>query len=68
MLSITLKRLNQKRNSMAKKMPKMIQKDNFGENPPPSGKIEKVRIPVSSATMTIRKGLSGEDLKKLRGK
>jgi hypothetical protein len=53
---------------MAKKMPKDNPKDDLGKNPPPSGKIEKVRIPVSSATMTIRKGLSGEDLKKLRGK
>ena len=51
-----------------KKMPKMVQKDNFGENPPPSGKIEKGRKAPSIASMTIKKGMDGETLKKLRGK
>ena len=68
MLSITLKRLNQRIKSMAKKMPKMIQKDDLGKNPPPSGKIEKGRKAPSIASMTIKKGMDGETLKKLRGK
>ena len=67
-LSITLKRLNQKRNSMAKKPPKANPKTDLGKNPPPSGKIEKGRKAPSIAEMTIRKGLSGDDLKKQRGK
>ena len=63
MLSITLKRLNQKRNSMAKKMPKMIVKADMGENPKPSGKVRKEYVPPASS-MVIKRGIFGEDLGK----
>ena len=61
---------------MAKKPPKANPKTDLGKNPPPSGKIEKGRKAPSIAEMTIkkgmdgetRKGLSGDDLKKQRGK
>lgn len=63
MLSITLKRLNQKRNSMAKKMRKMIVKADMGENPKPSGKTRKEYVKPTSS-MVIKRGIFGEDLGK----
>ena len=51
-----------------KRPPKADPKTDLGKNPPPSGKIEKGRKAPSIAEMTIRKGLSGDDLKKQRGK
>lgn len=58
-LSITLKRLNQKRNSMAKKPPKT----DLRENPKPSGKVRKEYVPPASC-MVIKRDIFGEDLGK----
>ena len=66
-LSITLKRLNQKENRMAKKMPKANPKADMRENPKPSGKVKKEYVSPASS-MVIERGVFGEDLKKNRGK
>ena len=63
MLSITLKRLNQRIKSMAKKMRKMIVKADMGENPKPSGKVRKEYVKPTSS-MVIERGIFGEDLGK----
>jgi len=51
-----------------KRPPKADPKTDLRQNPPPSGKIEKGRKAPSIASMTIKKGMDGETLKKLRGK